>query len=89
MDKYKAVETRKIAVSGTAIEANFERQVNKLYVASDVDCFIDIDTTADTGGLLIQADQSPVEINAPCTRLSAITAGGTGSLYVMAVRTDK
>jgi len=79
-------DSRKMAVSGTQTYADFEGSCQRIYLVSDVDCFITFDEVATTSGLLIKADQSPVWIETSFNTIHAVTAGGTGSLYILAIR---
>jgi hypothetical protein len=81
-----AADTRKIAVTSTSKEENFETLCTGIILVSDADCFVDFDKPADTGSLLVKANQSPTYFPVQFTRLSAITASSTANLYVVGLR---
>ena len=84
-----SADTRKVAATGTNIEENFENLCTGVVLVSDGDLFVDFDKPADTGSLLVKANQAPTYIPIAFTRLNVITSGGSANLYVVGVRGDR
>lgn len=81
-----ATDSRKIAVTTSDIEENFNSLCDGVYLIADADCFVDFDKPADTGSLLVKANIFYPMYKVQFTRLHAITAAGTANLYVLAIR---
>lgn len=86
MATWDKIDTRKLAVTTSDKAEDFGRPCTSVIVSSDADCFIDFDAPADTGGILIKANQNPVQLNVSFTKLHAITATGGANLYIAGVR---
>lgn len=86
MANWESTDTRKIAATGTDKYEDFGASCTSVIVVADADCFIDFDKPADTGSLLIKANQEPVQLFVKFTQLHVITSGGAANLYIVGVR---
>ena len=85
MAKFQSSETRLIAVTGTDKKEHFGSLCKHVVLVADANCFVAFDENADTGSLLIVANQ-PYDFPVQFTEIHAITSGGTANLYIMALR---
>ena len=88
MANWEPVQTVMIAVTTTDKKENFGGLCTGVVLSADADCFVDFDTNADTGSLLIKGATAAQAIYFPAkfTEIHAITASGTANLYIAALR---
>lgn len=86
MATWQSTETRKIAVGTVDTVENFTQKCTGCYLVATADCYVAFDENADTGSLLVKANQLyPLE-EIEFTQIHAIRTGGAGDLHVLAKR---
>jgi len=84
-----AIESEKIAFINTSSkEANFEVKCKSILLKTTANCYIAFDRPANADDFLLEAADRVVEIHEPMefTRVSALGASGTGTLYIIGRR---
>lgn len=91
MAKYEVTESCKISAVNTSDQyQTFDGGIQKVYMVSDADVFIDFDRPASTtSSLLLKANMQPTEINfdrGTVMTVHAKTGTGSANVYLMGIR---
>lgn len=60
--------------------------VQRLILKTDEDCYLGFDTAANSADFLLEASDEPIYIDAQVTRVSALGASASGTLYIIGIR---
>ena len=84
----KAIESESIAFNNSnPVEANFEAKCKAFYVKTSANVYIAFDRPANTADFLLEAADRVVQLQpVEATKVSALGASGSGTLYIIGTR---
>ncbi len=88
-DQSLETQTLTLTTTGGGTPATFEGGVQQVYLTATQDCYVSFDDPATNSDLLVKANFQPVRISfggANVQRIFAVTASGSGTLYILGVR---
>ncbi len=72
--------------NSTVTEADFQALAKGFILKTTANVYIAFDRPANTGDFLLASTDTVVEFDIPATRVSALGASGSGTLYIIARR---